>query len=151
MSMNATGAKQWARITADNVGGFVAIVLDDFVYSSPVVNQEITGGNSQISGNFTITEAKDLANVLKSGKLPAPARIVQEAVVGPSLGQESINAGISSFILAFILVLIYMFLFYSTAGLVANMALVTKPFPTVSECWFRSGLFLRCPVSPVSC
>ena len=128
MTMNAVGAKQWARLTEDNIGKCVAIVLDDYVYSCPVVNQAITGGQSQITGNFTIAEARDLANVLKSGKLPAPARIVQEAVVGPSLGQESIDAGISSFILAFVLVLLYMFIFYSTGGFVANIALITNLF-----------------------
>ncbi|MEG2756545.1 MAG: protein translocase subunit SecD, partial [Mucinivorans sp.] len=128
MSMNAAGAKVWARLTADNIGRFVAIVLDDFVYSAPVVRGEISGGNSSISGNFTIQEAKDLANVLKSGKLPAPARIVQDSVVGPTLGQESINAGMSSFVLAFVLVLIYMILFYNTAGMVASVALVTNLF-----------------------
>ena len=128
MTMNAVGAKQWARLTEDNVGKAIAIVLDDYVYSCPNVSQAITGGQSQITGNFTIAEARDLANVLKSGKLPAPARIVQEAVVGPSLGQESIDAGISSFILAFVLVLLYMFIFYSTGGFVANIALITNLF-----------------------
>lgn len=128
MVMNASGAKTWARLTADNVGGFIAIVLDNFVYSCPRVNGEITGGRSSITGDFTITEAKDLANVLKSGKLPAPARIIQESIVGPSLGAESINAGMSSFILAFCLVLLYMLFFYNTAGLVANVALVANLF-----------------------
>jgi len=128
MSMNADGAKAWANITRDNVGNYIAITLDDYVYSAPVVRTEITGGNSSISGNFTITEAKDLANVLKSGKLRAPARIVQESVVGPSLGQESINAGMTSFAIAFVLVLIYMILFYHTAGFVASIALVCNLF-----------------------
>lgn len=128
MVMNASGAKTWARLTADNVGGFIAIVLDDFVYSCPRVNGEITGGRSSITGDFTITEAKDLANVLKSGKLPAPARIIQESIVGPTLGAESITAGMSSFILAFCLVLIYMLFFYNTAGIVANIALITNLF-----------------------
>lgn len=126
MAMNAEGARIWASMTANNVGRCIAIVLDGMVYSYPRVNSEITGGRSQISGNFTITEADDLANVLKSGKLPAPARIVQEAVVGPSLGSESINAGLISFVLAFLLVLAYMVLFYSGAGLVANIALLTN-------------------------
>ena len=98
------------------------------VYSAPRVNQEIEGGRSSITGNFTIQEAKDLANVLKSGKLPAPARIIQDTVVGPSLGQESINAGMMSFILAFILVLIYMIFYYNTAGLVAGIALICNLF-----------------------
>ena len=128
MTMNPTGARQWARLTADNVGKYIAICLDGYVYSAPRVNQEITGGQSSITGGFTITEARDLANVLKSGKLPAPARITQEAVVGPSLGQESIDAGIMSFVLAFVLVLIYMVFFYSTAGWVANIALVANLF-----------------------
>lgn len=128
MSMNADGAKAWANITRDNKGNYIAITLDDYVYSAPVVRSEITGGNSSITGNFTITEAKDLANVLKSGKLRAPARIVQESVVGPSLGQESINAGMTSFVIAFVLVLIYMILFYNTAGFVASVALVCNLF-----------------------
>jgi SecD/SecF fusion protein len=126
MAMNAEGARIWASMTANNVGRCIAIVLDGMVYSYPRVNSEITGGRSQILGNFTITEADDLANVLKSGKLPAPARIVQEAVVGPSLGSESINAGLISFALAFLLVLAYMMFFYSGAGLVANVALLTN-------------------------
>ena len=124
MSMNAEGARIWARLTADNIGKSIAIVLDDMVYSAPTVQTEITGGSSQISGTFTITEADDLANVLKSGKLPAPARIIQEAIVGPSLGAESINAGLFSFAIAFILVLLYMIFFYNQAGIVANVALI---------------------------
>ncbi len=126
MAMNAEGARIWANMTANNIGRCIAIVLDGMVYSYPRVNSEITGGRSQISGNFTITEADDLSNVLKSGKLPAPARIVQEAVVGPSLGSESINAGLVSFVIAFLLVLVYMIAFYNGAGLVANIALVTN-------------------------
>ncbi|MBU1020978.1 MAG: protein translocase subunit SecD, partial [Firmicutes bacterium] len=126
MAMNAEGARIWASMTANNVGRCIAIVLDGMVYSYPRVNSEITGGRSQISGKFTITEADDLSNVLKSGKLPAPARIVQEAVVGPSLGSESINAGLISFALAFLLVLAYMLFFYSGAGIVANIALLTN-------------------------
>ncbi len=128
MSMNSNGVAEWARLTADNVGKCIAIVLDGYVYSAPVVRQKIEGGNSSISGNFTIQEAQDLANVLKSGKVPAPARIIQDEVVGPSLGQESINAGLISFIIAFILVLIYMGLFYRTAGWLADIALVTNVF-----------------------
>ena len=128
MSMNPEGSKIWARLTRDNVGKQIAIVLDNYVYSFPVVNQEIKGGNSSISGDFTIEEADDLANVLKSGKLPAPAQIIEEAVVGPSLGQESINSGLLSFIIAFILVLIYMMLYYNKAGLVANIALISNIF-----------------------
>ena len=126
MSMNAEGANIWARLTKDNIGRQIAIVLDGTVYSYPVVNTEITGGNSEISGNFDVEEATDLTNVLKSGKLPAPATIVQEQVVGPSLGAESIRAGLISFIIAFILVLLYMIFFYQGAGLVADVALVTN-------------------------
>lgn len=128
MVMNAAGAKTWARLTADNIGGFIAIVLDNYVYSSPRVNGEITGGRSSITGNFTIGEAKDLANVLKSGKLPAPARIIHESVVGPTLGQESINAGMGSFALAFALVLVYMVFFYNRGGMVSAVALITNLF-----------------------
>ena len=128
MIMNPTGAKTWARLTADNIGNCIAIVLDGYVYSAPRVNGEITGGRSSITGNFTYNEANDLAIVLKSGKLPAPARIIQEAVVGPSLGQESINSGMMSFILAFVLVLVYMICFYHTAGLVASIALISNLF-----------------------
>jgi protein-export membrane protein, SecD/SecF family len=128
MRMNSEGAKTWARLTGDNVGKQIAIVLDGLVYSAPRVNQAIEGGSSSISGTFTTQEADDLANVLNSGKLPAPAKIVQEDVVGPSLGQESINAGMMSFIIAFLLVLIYMIFFYSGAGLVANVALIANVF-----------------------
>ena len=128
MSMNASGARTWARMTADNVGQCIAIVLDGYVYSAPVVNGEISGGQSSITGNFTINEARDLANVLKSGKLPAPARITQDTVVGPSLGQESITAGMMSFILAFVLVLLYMIFYYNKAGIVASIALICNLF-----------------------
>lgn len=124
MVMNAEGARIWARLTADNIGKSIAIVLDGMVYSYPNVRQEITGGRSQISGNFTITEAEDLANVLQSGKLPAPATIVQEQVVGPSLGSDSINAGLVSFVIAFVLVLLYILVFYQGAGVAANIALL---------------------------
>lgn len=128
MTMNGAGAKVWARMTADNIGRFIAVVLDNCVYSCPRVNSEITGGISQITGGFTIQEAKDLANVLQSGKLPAPARIVQDSTVGPTLGQESINAGMGSFALAFVLVLLYMIFFYNKAGVVASIALVANLF-----------------------
>ena len=124
MSMNAEGATTWARLTKDNIGRQIAIVLDGTVYSYPTVNSEITGGNSEISGNFDVEEATDLTNVLKSGKLPAPATIVQEQVVGPSLGAESIRAGLISFVIAFLLVLVYMVLFYKGAGLAADLALL---------------------------
>ena len=124
MTMNAEGANTWARLTKDNLKRQVAIVLDGMVYSYPTVQSEITGGNSQITGNFTMEDCQDLANVLKSGKLPAPATIIQEQVVGPSLGAESIRSGMISFILAFILVLIYMVLFYRGAGVAADIALL---------------------------
>lgn len=126
MTMNAEGANIWARLTKENIGRQVAIVLDGTVYSYPTVQNEITGGSSSITGNFTIEEATDLANVLNSGKLPAPATIVQEQVVGPSLGAASIHAGLVSFIIAFCLVLLYMVLFYKGAGLVADIALLTN-------------------------
>ena len=126
MSMNAEGANVWAHLTKDNIGKQIAIVLDGTVYSYPVVNSEISGGNSEISGHFTVEEATDLVNVLKSGKLPAPATIVQEQVVGPSLGAKSIRDGMISFIIAFILVLVYMVLFYQGAGLAADCALLTN-------------------------
>ncbi|MCQ2184181.1 MAG: protein translocase subunit SecDF [Bacteroidales bacterium] len=124
MSMNAEGANIWAQLTKNNIGRQIAIVLDGMVYSYPTVQNEISGGNSEITGNFDLEEAEDLANVLKSGKLPAPATIIQEQVVGPSLGAESINKGLISFVLAFILVLIYMVVFYQGAGLVADCALL---------------------------
>ena len=124
MTMNAEGANIWARMTKENIGRQIAIVLDGMVYSYPNVQNEITGGSSQITGDFTLEEAEDLANVLKSGKLPAPATIIQEQVVGPSLGAESINAGLISFVIAFVLVLLYMLFFYRGAGLVADIALL---------------------------
>lgn len=128
MTMNNEGARDWKRITGENVGKCVAIVLDDLVYSAPRVNGEIAGGRSSITGQFSLEEAKDLANILKSGKLPAPAVIVQEAVVGPSLGQESIHKGLVSFILAFVIVLLYMVVFYNRAGWVSVVALITNVF-----------------------
>ena len=128
MTMNSEGANEWKKITGQNVGNCIAIVLDDLVYSAPRVNGEIAGGRSSITGDFTLEEAKDLANILKSGKLPAPAVIVQEAVVGPSLGQESIRNGLWSFVLAFIVVLIYMVVFYNRAGWVSVAALITNVF-----------------------
>ena len=128
MSMNSNGIAEWAQLTGDNVGKCIAIVLDGYVYSAPVVRGKIEGGNSAISGNFTIQEAQDLANVLKSGKVPAPARIIQDTVVGPSLGQESINSGLMSFVIAFVLVLVYMGLFYKTAGWLSDVALLTNVF-----------------------
>jgi SecD/SecF fusion protein len=132
MTMNAEGAKAWARLTKENIGKAVAIVLDDMVYSAPNVQVEITGGRSQITGHFTPEEAKDLANVLKSGKMAASVQIVQEDVVGPSLGQEAINAGVISFALALILLMIYMCAFYGIIpGLIADGALVLNIFFTM--------------------
>lgn len=129
MSMNSEGAKVWARMTKDNVGKSIAIVLDGYVRSFPNVNQEITGGRSSITGMGSVEEAKDLANILKSGKMPAPALIIEESVVGPSLGQEAINSGMWSFFIAFLLVLGYMLFFYSKkAGLIANIALIVNVF-----------------------
>ena len=129
MSMNSEGAKVWARMTRDNVGRSIAVVLDGYVRSSPRVNSEIKGGNSEISGDFTLEEAEDLANILKSGKLPAPARIVQDTVVGPSLGTQAIQSGLRSFLIAFMIVLAYMVFYYShRAGLVADTALLVNMF-----------------------
>ncbi len=128
LTMNSNGASQWAQLTGQNIGKPIAIVLDGYVYSAPNVQGKIEGGNSVITGNFTIQEAQDLANVLKSGKVPAPARIIQDTVVGPSLGEESINAGLLSFVLAFCLVLLYMGLFYKTAGWLADLALILNIF-----------------------
>jgi SecD/SecF fusion protein len=129
MQMNSEGAKVWQRMTKENVGKSIAIVLDGYVRSFPNVNGEIPGGRSSITGLESIEEAKDLANVLKSGKMPAPARIIQEDIVGPSLGQEAINSGLISFIIAFALVLVYMLFFYSkNAGLAANIALIANMF-----------------------
>ena len=132
MSMNTDGSRRWAQLTKQNIGKSIAIVLDGYVYSAPNVNTEITGGNSQITGHFTPEQAKDLANVLKSGKMPAPARIVQEDIVGPSLGQASINAGVFSFIVALILLMIYMCSMYGfIPGMFANGALVLNMFFTM--------------------
>ncbi len=128
MTMNAEGAQEWARLTGENINKCIAVVLDGYVYSAPVVRSKIDRGISQITGDFTIQEAQDLANVLSSGKVPAPAKIIQDTVVGPSLGQESINAGMLSFVIAFILVLLYMGFFYKTAGWMADLALVTNVF-----------------------
>lgn len=129
MSMNPEGAKTWARLTKENIGRSIAIVLDDMVYSFPNVNTEITGGQSEISGDFTAQEAKDLANVLKSGKMPAPSRIVQEDIVGPSLGQEAITKGLWSFAIAFVCIMIYMIAFYGLLpGLIVDCALLVNVF-----------------------
>jgi SecD/SecF fusion protein len=132
MRMNSEGAKKWARLTKENIGRCVAIVLDDQVYSAPVVQSEIPSGQSNISGHFTQEEAKDLANVLKSGKMSAPAHIIQEEVVGPSLGQEAINKGFISFIFALIVLLAYLIVVYGLKpGLIANFALLLNLFFTL--------------------
>lgn len=128
MTMNAEGAQKWARLTKENIGKQIAIVLDDYVYSYPVVNDEIKGGRSSITGNFTVAEAKDLANILKSGKMPAPVKIIEEQIVGPSLGQQAVNAGLISFVIAFVIILLFMWFYYSTAGLVADLALIANIF-----------------------
>jgi SecD/SecF fusion protein len=132
MSMNAEGGKAWARLTKENIGKNVAIVLDNLVYSAPTVQVEITGGRSQITGNFSVEEAKDLANVLKSGKMAASVNIVQEDIVGPSLGQEAINDGVISFIIALIVLMAYMCLVYGfLPGMIVNGALVLNIFFTL--------------------
>ena len=132
MAMNTEGARRWATLTKQNVGRGIAIVLDGYVYSAPRVNDEITGGRSEISGNFTVEDTQDLANVLKSGKMPAPAKIVQEDIVGPSLGQESIQKGFISFIIAFVILMIYMCIIYGfIPGMIANGALLLNFFFTL--------------------
>ena len=132
MSMNTEGARKWAALTEANVNNAIAIVLDNYVYSAPNVNGKIDGGNSQITGNFTTNDTKDLSTVLSSGKMPAPTQIVQEDIVGPSLGQESINAGFISFIIAFIILMIYMCMMYGIRpGMVANGALIINFFFTL--------------------
>lgn len=129
LSMNSEGARAWKRITGENVGKQVTIVLDDLVYTHPNVGGEIPNGRTEISGgSMSIEEAKDLANILKAGKLPAPARIVEEAVVGPSLGKEAITAGLWSFVIAFCLVLVYMIIYYNRAGMISNLALLLNMF-----------------------
>ena len=132
MKMNTEGARKWAQMTKTNVGKAIAIVLDGVVYSAPRVNGEIDGGSSQITGNFTIEDTKDLANTLKSGRMPAPARIVQEEVVGPTLGAQSIQMGIISFVVAFVLLMIYMVMMYNIIpGMMANLALLVNVFFTL--------------------
>lgn len=128
MSMKAEAARKWGKITGSNIGSSIAIVLDDVVYSAPRVNGEISGGRSEISGSFSIEEAKDLANILKSGKLTAPAKVVQESIVGPSLGEESIRAGFISFILSLLIVFAYMLFLYSYGGIAACVALIVNLF-----------------------
>ena len=132
MKMNTEGARKWAQMTKANVGKAIAIVLDGVVYSAPRVNGEIAGGSSQITGNFTIEDTKDLANTLKSGRMPAPARIVQEEVVGPTLGAQSIQMGIISFVVAFVLLMVYMVMMYNIIpGMMANLALLVNVFFTL--------------------
>ena len=132
MTMNTDGARRWAVLTKKNAGRFIAIVLDGYVYSAPHVEGEISGGVSSITGSFTIEDTRDLANVLKSGKMPAPAHIVSEEIVGPTLGQESINQGITSFVIAFILLMLFMcFMYGFTPGMVANGALILNFFFTL--------------------
>ena len=132
MQMNSDGARRWSQLTKQNIGKAVAIVLDDAVYSAPRVNQEIDGGNSQITGNFTIEDTKDLANTLNSGKMPAPTRIVQEEVVGPSLGAQSIQQGVISFIVAFVLLMVYMIMLYGfIPGILSDIALLFNLFFTL--------------------
>ncbi|HMC98609.1 MAG TPA: protein translocase subunit SecD, partial [Ferruginibacter sp.] len=131
MEMNATGSKAWARLTDKNKGRSIAIVLDDIVYSAPNVANKIEGGSSEITGNFSIEEAQDLANVLKSGKLDAPAKIVAQQVVGPTLGQEAVKGGAKAFIIAFLVIFILMLVYYNTGGWVANIALILNLLFTI--------------------
>ena len=129
MDMNAEGTRIWARLTRENVGKIVAVVMDDYVYSNPRVNEEIPTGSSQITGNFTAKEAEDLANLLKSGTMPAPCKIIQEEVIGPSLGKESIRSGLSSLLISFVLIFSFMVFYYTRrAGLVADIALFLNMF-----------------------
>lgn len=131
MTMSKQGEKTWAKMTGDNIGRAIAIVLDDVVYSAPVVNDKIEGGNSQISGGFSVLEGQDLSNILKSGKLDAPAKIVQEQIVGPTLGQEAVNGGSMAFFISFIIIFALMLVYYNTGGWVANIALILNLLFTV--------------------
>jgi SecD/SecF fusion protein len=131
MNMDASGARTWAKMTKDNVGRAIAIALDDVIYSAPNINEEITGGRSQISGSFTTEQTQDLANILETGKLPAPANIIQEQVVGPTLGKEAVQGGLLSFIIAFGVIFILMLVYYNSAGWVANIALILNLLFTV--------------------
>lgn len=131
MTMDATGTKIWAKMTADNVGKPIAIVLDNYVYSAPNVLNPIPTGNSQISGNFTVQQAQDLADILQSGKLPAPAKIVAEQIIGPTLGQEAVSGGALSFLISFIVIFALMLIYYNTAGWVANIALILNLLFTI--------------------
>jgi SecD/SecF fusion protein len=131
MGMDAKGSRSWEKLTGDNIGKAVAIVLDDYVYSAPRVNQAISGGNSVISGNFSIQEAQDLAAILKTGKLPAPAKIVQEQVVGPTLGAEAIKGGTMAFLISFVVIFLLMLVYYNTSGWIANIALILNLLFTI--------------------
>ena len=131
MAMDVTGARIWKKMTGENVGNFAAVVLDDRVYSAPRIQGEIAGGNTSITGSFSVEEAEDLANILNTGKLPAPARIVQEQVVGPTLGAESILAGKNSLLISFVVIFVLMLVYYSTGGIVANIALILNILFTV--------------------
>lgn len=131
MQMTPSGSRTWAKLTTDNVGKPIAIVLDDVVYSAPNVNGPIEGGSSEISGSFTVEEAQDLANILKSGKLDAPAKIVQEQIVGPTLGKEAVNGGAKAFAISFLVIFILMLVYYNTAGWVANTALILNLLFTI--------------------
>ena len=128
MTMNQEGAKTWRQLTKANIGKSIAIVMDEVVYSAPTVQAEIAGGRSQITGDFTIAEAKDLSSIIKSGKLPAPAQIIEEEIVGPSLGKESIRKGLLSLAMGFVLVLIFMVAYYATSGIIADIALILNLF-----------------------
>lgn len=128
MNMNSEAGQKWKTITAANKGRCIAVVMDNMVYSAPRVNQEISGGQSQITGNFTDAEADALAAILSAGKLPAPAHIVEESIVGPSLGQEAIDSGLMSFVIALIVILVFMYAYYNKSGLVANVALIANMF-----------------------
>ncbi len=131
MTMTPTGSRTWAKLTADNVNRPIAIVLDDIVYSAPNVNGPIEGGNSEISGNFTVEEAQDLASILKIGKIDAPAKIVQEQIVGPTLGQAAVRGGAMAFIVSFVVIFILMLVYYNTAGWIANVALILNLLFTI--------------------
>jgi SecD/SecF fusion protein len=131
MTMTPTGSRVWAKMTADNVNRPIAIVLDDIVYSAPNVNGPIEGGNSEISGNFTVQQAQDLASILRIGKIDAPAKIVQEQIVGPTLGEAAVHGGMLAFIISFIVIFILMLVYYNTAGWVANIALILNLLFTV--------------------
>lgn len=128
MQMNAEGARKWRRLTADNVGRRIAVVLDGYVYTAPNVINEIPNGSSEITGNFTIEEAQDLSNILKAGALPAPTRIVEEAIIGPTLGQEAIRQGVISIVAGLVIVVVFMIAYYAKGGLIANLALVFNVF-----------------------